>query len=189
MKKSWLIGMVVSICIIGLGIVYYQSTHQGITDNEKQLLSQKNDVQSQNQVENVINNNTSVQNAENKTIKAEDLQIGNIKTSMKYDEVSRILGKQPTEQNKDFLKFNDGTEITFNEGEVYSIIVRDGNYITPRGLKVGDNILKAVQLYGEPSEKEENGHWIYNFENENYNVFFLTIKNEIVSEIEVSLVM
>ena len=65
MKKSWLISIVVVICVFGGGITYYQSTKQGTINNVKQSLPQKNDVQSHNQVENIVKNNPSVQSFQN----------------------------------------------------------------------------------------------------------------------------
>lgn len=125
----------------------------------------------------------------------EELQLGKIKLDMPLDKVRGLMQSKVTkEETEDIdgmesrtITYADGTEITFLDGTVYSITVADRQYTTPRGLKVGDDIQRLKELYGEPDGIYDETHCVYQYEG--YDLFHVMTKNGKVIQIQLSMVM
>lgn len=123
-----------------------------------------------------------------------DMQLGALKVDMAKAEVEKAMKselvdsttKEEYGMKTEILTYEDGTVINLLEGKVYSISVKSSDYVTPRGLKVGDTEETLRKLYGEPSAVE-GGKWIYS--SRGYDVFFVTVKDGKVIEIMVSQVL
>ena len=129
-------------------------------------------------------------NAEPKSITFDDLQIGDLKVGMLYDEVIKIKGNQPKKIEKgengivSFLEYDDGINIALFESRVQVLSVNNPSYTTVRGLKVGDNKDKALQLYGKHNTgSTEDSIWEYNNDEGSFglNIFF---KEDLVTYIQ-----
>lgn len=129
------------------------------------------------------------------SITLEDLQLGDIKLDMPYEEVLKLMKTKPEKEEEDeyegmqakTLFFKDGAEIYIVDGTVYSVNVNSPNYPTPRGLKVGDSVSRLKELYGEPDNKSDSTHWGYNYDG--YELFSIVLKNNKVAEIQIDLAM
>ena len=129
------------------------------------------------------------------SITLDDLQLGNIKLDMPYEKVLNVMKTKPDSENVDeyngmqskTLFYKDGTEIYLVDGTVYSINVISGDYLTPRGLKVGDTTAKLKELYGEPNNVNDETHWGYTYDG--YELFSVVLKNDKIVEIQIDLVM
>lgn len=73
------------------------------------------------------------------------------------------------------------------EGKIYSIEVASAEYATPRGLKAGDTVELLRRLYGEPDSINDEGVWVYSYRG--YDLFYVTVVDDTVTGIKVSLVM
>ncbi|MGI6669159.1 MAG: hypothetical protein ACOX4M_07115 [Acetivibrionales bacterium] len=106
-------------------------------------------------------------NSEN-AITLDDLQLGNIRVDMSYEEFLQVMGQEPEHEIVDeyeglqarTLFFKDNTQVYIVDNVVYTINVTSPEYATPRGLKTGDGEERLLELYGEPSGKED-GIWGY----------------------------
>lgn len=129
------------------------------------------------------------------SITLDDLQLGNVKLSMSYDQVLKLMPEKPKDESTDeyegmeakTLFFGDGTEIYVVDGTVYSINVISKNYPTPRGLKVGDPVSRLKELYGEPDNMDDETHWGYNYDG--YELFTVVLEDDKVAEIQIDLAM
>lgn len=128
-------------------------------------------------------------------ITEKDFKIGKIELYMKFSDVRNAIGKDPIESSEETdeigksmtLKYDDGTVIQLLDDEVYSISVTSSDYITPRGLAIGDSAEKVIDLYGEPLNKE-SVTWDFEGFGE-YDLFHVDIKDNRVVGITVNLVM
>lgn len=125
----------------------------------------------------------------------DDLQLGTLMVDMPREIIDKVLGKQPVKTESDSipglagetLYYGDGTEILMYDGKIYSIKAVSPEYSTPRGLKTGDSVDRLQQLYGEPAYITEAGQWIY--QSRGYDLFFVMVEDDVITEIKVSLVM
>ena len=124
-----------------------------------------------------------------------DLQLGQIKLEMTYDELLKVMGQKPEKEEKDdyvgmdakTLFFADNTQIYMVDNAIYAINVTSPEYPTPRGLKTGDSVAKLKELYGEPANKEDENHWGYTYDG--YELFTVAIENNKVVEIQIDVAM
>lgn len=86
------------------------------------------------------------------------------------------------------ILYENNTKAVFNGDSLYSISVSDKNYITTRGLKVGDSVDKLIDLYGNPKRIHEESY-SYEYLNSGYITFIVTTNNNIVTEIKITLIM
>lgn len=119
-----------------------------------------------------------------------DLQIGELKVGMLYDEVVKIKGYQPKkiEQGENgfvsFLEYDDGINIAIFESRIQVLSVNESSYATARGLKVGDNKDKVLKLYGEHiSGRFEEQIWEYGNDEGSFGLIIM-FKEDIVTYIE-----
>ena len=129
-----------------------------------------------------------VVNANPQKITFDDLRIGNLEVGMLYEELIRVKGR-PQKIEKDeffsFVEYEDGISIVLFESRVQVISVNNPSYATARGLKVGDNKEKTLQLYGKPTEgRIEESVWDYNDDEKIYGISIL-FKDDIITFIEV----
>lgn len=125
----------------------------------------------------------------------DDLALGDLKVNMTRQMIEKVMDAGLSDSSEEdrygmkseYLDYNDGTKIHLVDGKIYSIEVSSSDYPTPRGLKVGDSASEIEILYGKPDDITEDGIWIYS--PEGYDVFFVTVKDEIVKAIKVSLVL
>ena len=128
-------------------------------------------------------------------ISLDDLQLGKIKLEMSYDELLKTMQQKPEKEVKDeyeglvgkTLFFSDNTQIYVVDNIVYSINVTSPEYPTPRGLKTGDSVKRLKELYGEPSNMEDENHWGYTYDG--YELFTIVIEDGKVVEIQIDLAM
>lgn len=129
-------------------------------------------------------------NAKPNGITFDDLQIGDLKVGMLYDEVIEIKGNQPKKIEKgengvvSFLEYDDGINIALFESRVQVLSVNNPSYATARGLKVGDNKDKALRLYGKHNTgSAADSIWEYSNDEGSFglNIFF---KEDIVTYIQ-----
>lgn len=129
------------------------------------------------------------------TITLDELQLGEIKLDMTYDEMRKAMkSKLVKEESDEFeglvaktLFFEDDTQIYVVDNSVYSINVTSPDYPTPRGLKTGDTVKRLVELYGEPPNKEDDSHWGYTYDG--YELFTVVIKNGKIVEIQIDVAL
>jgi len=127
---------------------------------------------------------------EENTITPEELQLGNISTGITYDELLKAMGQDPEEEAVDeydgivakTLFFADGTQVFVVDNIVHTINVTSPEYETPKGLKTGDSEQRLLELYGEPSSKED-GVWGYNYNG--YEIFTVVVEDGIVTQIQI----
>lgn len=132
-----------------------------------------------------------------KIIEMDDLKLGTYQVQMSFTDFTNRMTEKPKniqtdDENQDIgmvTYIYADLEVSFVSGECYSIKTTSIKYPTPRDLAVGDSGSKAVLLYGEPYYKNDNV-WIYKYQGgQDYDVFKITIINDKVTEIFVSLVM
>lgn len=144
--------------------------------------------------------NVKVNGSKVEPIKDEDLQLSKHKLAMSIDKFIKDMPKKlkkksstyddSIEMNEITFEFEDGTIYVFLDDELYSISTQNPEYSTPRGLRVGDSVKKVIELYGNPQHKSKDGCWEYTYEGaEDYTLFYITVANDKVSKIEMSLVM
>ncbi|HHV59955.1 MAG TPA: hypothetical protein GXX49_06655 [Clostridiaceae bacterium] len=125
----------------------------------------------------------------------EDLALGKLKVNQTKEEVEEameatlIKSEEETTYGikSEYLTYDDGTYIHLVEGKVYSITVASSSHPTPRGLKVGDSASEIEKYYGKPADITGEGVWIYS--PRGYDLFFVTVKDNVVQSIKVSQVM
>ncbi|MDF2521559.1 MAG: hypothetical protein K0R84_2187, partial [Clostridia bacterium] len=123
----------------------------------------------------MVNNND-----EKDSLTMEDLQFGQLKLRMNSEELTEALQARPLqvimEQNGLLEKrFYDGIELQLLSGEVSYISTTSDQYVTPRGLKVGDSVEKLIELYGTPSQIYNN---VYSFDfSDEYYLFHAEVKD------------
>lgn len=133
----------------------------------------------------MVNNND-----EKNSLTMEDLQLGQLKLRMSSEEVTEALQAHPLqvimEQNGLLEKrFYDGIELQLLSGEVSYISTSSDQYVTPRGLKVGDSVEELIELYGTPSQIYNN---IYSFDfSDEYYLFHAEVKDGKIVRIQVNL--
>lgn len=94
-----------------------------------------------------------------------DFVLGPVKYDMSAEELIKALGEPETKTPG----YVDGETWNFGfgkpEAEVVNgkVLLVSGVNESRRGLKVGDDIAKAVKLYGEPAEKYEE-FWLWYFD-------------------------
>lgn len=128
-------------------------------------------------------------------ITLDDLQLGNIKLDMQYEDLLKAMKQKPEKEVEDeyeglvakTLYFPDNTQIYVVDNIVYSINVTSPEYPTPRGLKTGDSVKRLKELYGEPSNMEDENHWGYTYDG--YELFTVVIEDNKVVEIQIDLAM
>ncbi|HEX2946507.1 MAG TPA: hypothetical protein VHT96_11190 [Clostridia bacterium] len=126
---------------------------------------------------------------ENK-VTPDDLQLGNIKLDMTYDELITAIGKKPEQEEADehagvnakTLYFADSTQVYIVDDKVYSVNVTSSDYATPRGLKAGDSEARLKELYGEPSSNEDG---VLGYSYNGYDLFTVVIEGGKVSQIQI----
>lgn len=120
-----------------------------------------------------------------------DLRFGPVNMEMAREEVLRLLGK-PVKSNvamdEETLEYPDGTTVILWRGKVSFIKVSTDRFPTVRGLKTGDPEAEILRLYGPPHHILD-GVWIYKYDNEEYDTFFVTVKSGIVTAIAIKLEM
>lgn len=128
------------------------------------------------------------------SITTDDLQLGGILPDMPYEKVLEIMKTKPDSEaagedglDSKTLFFKDGTEIYLVNGIVYSINVISGDYVTPRGLKVGDTADKLRELYGEPDNVNDDTHLGYTIDG--YELFSVVLEKNKIVEIQIDHVM
>lgn len=134
---------------------------------------------------------------DDKQITLEDLQLGEIKLGMTYEELLEILDKgyesaEVSESEYEglvakTLYLADETQILVVDDTVYSVNVISPDYPTPRGLKVGDSEKTLEQLYGEPVGVDDDNYWSYAYEG--YELFTVRVENGKVAEIQIDVAM
>ncbi|MCL6592218.1 MAG: hypothetical protein K6U80_20015 [Firmicutes bacterium] len=141
----------------------------------------------------ILINNANANSNKQKGIIVDDLQLGKLKIGLLYNEVVEIMGDMPKKVEKDesahmiTLDYDDGTNIVIFANRVYDLSVISPKYSTPRGLKVGDNKDKVIQLYGQPPNTGINDS-LWEFSNDEGSMY-LTIffKDDLVNMIEVNI--
>lgn len=131
---------------------------------------------------------------EGSKITMDDLQLGVLKLNTPYKQVLEVMKSKPDREEDSSddgiqsktMFFADGTEVYLVDGVVNSIDVIDKGYATPRGLKVGDGTSRIKELYGDP-DVTDSTHWGYKYDG--YELFTIVIKNSVITEMEVDLVM
>lgn len=131
-----------------------------------------------------------------KPIQDDELWLANINLGISLAEFKKIHPQKPNSikegEDEEFQEitysYKDGLEVYIVENSVYSIKTSNPNYPTKRGLKVGDTQDKLVKLYGQPLYKDGD-IWQYNIHDEDYIVFYVTVKNGIITDFEVCLTM
>jgi len=129
------------------------------------------------------------------TITLDELQLGNIKLDMSYDELLKVMQMKPVKEVADefeglvakTLFFEDNTQIYVVDNSVYCINVTSPEYPTPRGLKTGDTTKRLLELYGEPANKEDENHWGYTYDG--YELFTVVLVNGKVVEIQIDVAL
>lgn len=126
---------------------------------------------------------------ENK-ITLDDLKLGEIVIDMPYKKVKEIMNKGILKEETDDLGgktlfYDDNTEIYLINDSVYSMNVTSSDYLTSRGLKVGDDEAKVKELYGEPDNINDQTHWGYTIDG--YELFSIVFKDGKVSELQISM--
>lgn len=124
------------------------------------------------------------------TIKLSDLMIGDIKINMTYDEMLDAIHQKPEHEEiseYDGLKtktlfFSDGTQIYVVNDTVYTVNVTSVDYATPRGLRPGDSEDRLLELYGEPSCREDE-IWSYSYKG--YELLTVVVSKGKVTEIQI----
>lgn len=127
-------------------------------------------------------------------ITLDDLQLGNIRIDMSYEEFLEAMGQKPEHEITDeyegldakTLFFPDNTQVYIVDNVVYTINVTSPEYVTPRGLKTGDGEERLLELYGEPSSKED-GIWGYSYDG--YELLTVVVSEGKVVEIQVDVGM
>lgn len=127
---------------------------------------------------------------EENTITPEELQLGNISTGMTYDELLEVMDQAPEDEAIDeydglvakTLFFADGTQVYVVDDIVHTVNVTSPEYETPKGLKTGDSEKRLIELYGEPTSKE-NGVWGYHYNG--YELFTVVVEEGIVTQIQI----
>jgi hypothetical protein len=132
-------------------------------------------------------------NGEN-AITLDDLQLGNLRIDMPYEELLEVMGQKPAHEITDeyegldakTLFFPDNTQVYVVDNVVYTINVTSPEYATPRGLRTGDGEERLLELYGEPSSKED-GMWGYSYDG--YELLTVVVSEGKVVEIQVDVGM
>lgn len=190
MKK--LIILLVLFTLVGCSVNNHKNTGGDLYQPRIERPQDPSDTEKEENSERTVGVGSSGQGISPKIITENDMKLGNIKTYMTEAQVLKAMAGKPLKTDKNEIgityHFKDGTEIVFANGGVYSVKVTDPKYLTPRGLKVGDDQTKVKVLYGEPKSIEE-GLWAYSFENGEYNTFFVQVSDGKVKYIKVSLVM
>jgi len=133
----------------------------------------------------------------NNQVTLEDLQLGDIKLGITYDELLELLENESDESievSEDeyeglvakTLYLPDDTQILVVDGTVHSVNVISPDYPTPRGLKVGDSEETLLELYGEPASIDDN-YWNYTYEG--YELFTVKVEDSKVTEMQIDLAM
>lgn len=165
MNKLVKYSIIGTLCIVGIAITIIRTL--GIEDNQKKVIK-------------LIE------------ITSSDLQLGDLKIGMNYDEILKIMknrSKKTGEEGDSSIKsidFADGTNITIQAGRAQVIFVSNPAYPTTRGLIVGDNKEKVLKLYGKPEDAEYGDSlWNYSVKNSNAN-FAINFKKNKVAGLEIS---
>lgn len=127
-------------------------------------------------------------------ITLEDLMLGGIYIDMPYVMVKEKMETEIKEEKTDelggrILFYMDNTEIYIIDDSVYNINVTSSDYPTPRGLKVGDDEARVLELYGKPDNSDiidGKNHLGYTFNG--YELFSIFIKDGKVSELQIDMV-
>ncbi len=127
---------------------------------------------------------------DNSTISPDDLKLGEISVGMTYERLLFVIGQEPVdlvEEEYEGMKtkmvyFADDTQVYVVNDIVYTVNVIDPGYLTPRGLKIGDDEERILELYGEPNKKED-GIWGYNING--YELFTVVVTDGLVSQIQI----
>ena len=139
---------------------------------------------------------------EGKFITENDLYIGDFHLNAeleKYVEYLQSADYTEAEKNDGSISIktyiSDSAILTFIQVSdvnrpftLYSVKIMCGEYITPRGLRVGDSVDKVVELYGIPQIVDES-IWHYYTEGFGYDLFQVLIVDHVVQEIRINLVM
>ena len=127
---------------------------------------------------------------ENK-ISLKDLKLGEIYIDMPYLNVKEAMKAELAKEGTDefggtTLFYDDGTEIYIIDDTVYTMNVNNDSYITPKGLKVGDDRARVKKLYGEPDNITDDTHWGYTYDG--YELFSIVFVDDKVSELQIDMV-
>jgi hypothetical protein len=134
-----------------------------------------------------------VTTAQPKTILSDaDFVVGTLSGHTDSLAVRKALG-QPDSIRVDDNPFDKGSslvswfypDITINFGiseQIHGLTLHSSRHATNRGLRVGDSLKVAVQLYGEPGHIYQN-EWEYSDPKSELHVIRLTTKNSCVREI------
>ncbi|GJD17054.1 hypothetical protein RIVM261_020100 [Rivularia sp. IAM M-261] len=96
-------------------------------------------------------------------------KLGGISLSMTEAQVRKILGKPKSVKNEDspavgklrYLQYQDISVGLVEDGDnsnkfsVYRFSTRNRKYVTPGGIRVGDNRAKVIKAYGQVSPQQE----------------------------------
>lgn len=120
-----------------------------------------------------------------------DLQLGKLTLGGIEEKIYNMMNQAPMKINEDSkgyekeFVFTDNTVITLRDLEIAKISVKDPKYLTPRGLKVGDNTEKLEELYGKPSLIKDG---IYNYDlTENLYLLQAEVKEGKIVRLQVNL--
>ena len=135
-------------------------------------------------------------------INTEDYILDRIFLDMKEKDFLRVFTNTPaaievdesTDLKQKLYKYDDGTKVRLiksgndPEYEIYSIKFINKTFMTNRGLKIGDSVGKALDLYGFPLYDEGNV-LSYGYDGYEYTNFILTTEKNRVTEITISLTL
>ena len=128
---------------------------------------------------------------EKSKITLDDLQLGDIPIDMTYDKLIKTMTAKLLKEDSDgvgkTLLFSDDTQIYISNGNVSSMNVISKDYATPRGLRVGNDMDRVRNLYGEPDNINDATHWGYTLEG--YELFTIVFKDGKVVEMQIDMVM
>ncbi|MGF7050788.1 hypothetical protein J2T13_005338 [Paenibacillus sp. DS2015] len=178
---------------------YEENQNEVITEyvkNEEEKTEEKTEEVQDDEIQDGMQNAESDESREKGYINIEELKLNDLYLKMTYSDLSKVMG---TELEKTVendlgddgimykLTYVDGTIVYLINDEIYSIEVTSTDYLTPRGLRVGDSIEKVVELYKNPAYLDDN-NWGYSTTND-YILFTLEFIENKVSKIEINLVM
>lgn len=131
-------------------------------------------------------------NDEELLISLSDYNIGEFSFGMTIDDAVQYFPSEPQSENDENYDFLIKRALTFDSlvlifvsidsdpFSLYSIEVTGSEYITPRGLRVGDDAMKLFELYGVPLSVSNN---VWTYGDGFYENLFVTVDNGAVQKI------
>lgn len=142
------------------GLSHVQMVMPATTTNQTNLLTKKL----------VLAQSSSNQTPKASLIPHAKAKLGGISLSMTEAQVRKILGKPKSVKNENsvavgklrYLQYPDISVGLVEDGDnsnkfsVYRFSTRSGKYVTPGGIRVGDNRAKVIKAYGQVSPQQES---------------------------------